>query len=78
MFKKMFPILYRKLSKADPWEQSKISAWQLHEYGGTDLLQLGKVRVPIIDTPSKVLIRVKATSLNPIDLLMMGKIRKLL
>jgi NADPH:quinone reductase-like Zn-dependent oxidoreductase len=56
---------------------SKMLAWQIHSYGGLEELQLSKTaRIPQIKGPNDVLIQVYASSINPIDLSMMGK-RKL-
>jgi len=53
---------------------SKMLAWQLHCYGGLEELQLSETaRIPQIKSPNDVLIEVCASSINPIDLAMMGK-----
>jgi hypothetical protein len=53
---------------------SKMLAWQIHCYGGLEELQLSKTaRIPQIKDPNDVLIQVSASSINPIDLAMMGK-----
>jgi len=53
---------------------SKMLAWQVHCYGGLEELQLSKTaRIPQIKGPNDVLIQVYASSVNPIDLAMMGK-----
>jgi len=53
---------------------SKMLAWQIHCYGGLEELQLSKTaRIPQIKGPNDVLIQVCASSINPIDLAMMGK-----
>jgi hypothetical protein len=53
---------------------SKMLAWQIHCYGGLEELQLSKTaRIPQIKGPNDVLIQVSASSINPIDLAMMGK-----
>ncbi|CAH1116802.1 unnamed protein product [Phaedon cochleariae] len=53
-------------------DQLKIKSWQIHEYGGIDMLQLGSARRPIVNNPRGVLVRVTAASVNPIDVLMIG------
>lgn len=75
MLKRAFPILCRKLSQNVPVakELPKMKSWQIHEYGDLEILQLGNARLPVIGSPSKVLVKVKAASLNPIDLYMIGK-----
>ena len=53
---------------------SKMLAWQIHCYGGLEELQLSKTaRIPQIKGPNDILIQVCASSINPIDLAMMGK-----
>lgn len=53
---------------------SKMPAWQIHSYGGLEELQLSETaRIPQIKDPDDVLIQVCASSINPIDLAMMGK-----
>lgn len=52
----------------------KMMAWQVHSYGGLEELQLSKTaRIPQIKGPNDVLIQVYASSVNPVDLAMMGK-----
>jgi NADPH:quinone reductase-like Zn-dependent oxidoreductase len=66
----------RKLStnkvKIKLQENSKANAWQVHSYGGIDELQYGPIRIPQIRCSDEVLINVEATSVNPIDLFMLG------
>lgn len=52
----------------------KVQAWQIHAYGGIDELKLSDTRTPPLLKPSDVLIRVDASSVNPIDVAMIGKI----
>lgn len=53
---------------------SKMLAWQIHGYGDLEELKLSKtVRIPLMKGPDDVLIQIAATSINPIDLAMMGK-----
>lgn len=55
-------------------ENHKMAAWQIHSYGGLEELQLSKsVRKPYLLNPNDVLIKVAASSVNPIDIAMMGK-----
>jgi len=52
---------------------SKMLAWQIHCYGGLEEVQLSKTaRLPQIKGPNDVLIQVYSSSINPIDLAMMG------
>jgi hypothetical protein len=53
---------------------SKMLAWQIHSYGGLEELKLSEsVRIPHIKGPNDVLIEISASSVNPIDVAMMGK-----
>jgi len=53
---------------------STMSAWQLHEYGSVNQLKLSSsVPMPVICRPHDVLVRVHAASVNPVDVLMVGK-----
>jgi hypothetical protein len=57
---------------------SKMLAWQIHGYGGLEELKWSKTaRIPHIKGPDDVLIQIAASSINPIDLAMMGKKRYL-
>lgn len=47
-------------------------SWLIHSYGDINELQLESKRLPIIYNPEEVLVQVKAASLNPIDLFMLG------
>lgn len=52
----------------------KMRAWQIHSYGDLSELQFSSgARKPLIAGSDEVLVEVKATSLNPIDKLMIGK-----
>ncbi|KAF5283343.1 hypothetical protein FQR65_LT13892 [Abscondita terminalis] len=51
---------------------NKMRAWQIHSYGDLTELQFTNARIPCIEDPKDVLISVKAASLNPIDLVMIG------
>ena len=53
---------------------STMSAWQLHKYGSINQLKLSNsVSLPIISRPHDVLVRVQAASVNPVDVMMVGK-----
>lgn len=49
----------------------KMKSWHIHSYG--DALQLGDTRIPLIENPDDVLVKVDAASVNPIDAVMLGK-----
>ncbi|XP_015603922.1 reticulon-4-interacting protein 1, mitochondrial isoform X2 [Cephus cinctus] len=51
--------------------EDKMQAWQIHSYGNLDELKLSTVRMPVITKPTEVLIKVEASSVNPIDVAMM-------
>jgi hypothetical protein len=56
------------------WNATKMLAWQIHGYGGLEELKLSTTaRIPHINDPDDVLVQIAATSINPIDLAMMGK-----
>jgi len=48
----------------------KMQAWQIHSYNGLSDLKLSNVRIPVIRQPTDVLVKVEATSVNPIDVAM--------
>nr|XP_054762228.1 reticulon-4-interacting protein 1, mitochondrial-like [Lytechinus pictus] len=51
---------------------TKMLAWQIDDYGGIDRFKLVEKPVPIITKPDQVLIKVHASSINPIDIRMRG------
>lgn len=52
----------------------KMSAWQIHDYGEIQELQYSNnVKMPQIHQANECLIKVLATSVNPIDVLMLSK-----
>lgn len=53
---------------------SKMIAWQVHSYSTIDDLVLtSNARSPVMVRPKEVLVRIKASSVNPLDILMTGK-----
>ncbi|XP_043264004.1 reticulon-4-interacting protein 1 homolog, mitochondrial [Colletes gigas] len=50
--------------------EDKMQAWQIHSYGGLEELKLSNIRIPVIGRPTDVLIKVQASSVNPIDIAM--------
>lgn len=50
----------------------RMLAWQIHSYGGVEELLSDSVRIPSLTDPESVLIKVSASSVNPIDVAMMG------
>ncbi|XP_029052878.1 reticulon-4-interacting protein 1 homolog, mitochondrial-like [Osmia bicornis bicornis] len=50
--------------------QEKMQAWQIHSYDGLEELKLSNVRIPVIARPTDVLVKVEASSVNPIDIAM--------
>lgn len=51
-----------------------MSGWQIHEYGDVDILQFNNnIKMPMVKSPNEVLVKVSATSVNPIDVAMMSK-----
>lgn len=51
-----------------------MQAWQIHSYNGPDELRLASVRMPVIRSPTDVLVKVEAASVNPIDIAMTSTI----
>lgn len=52
----------------------RMRAWRAHAYGPAAAeLRLERARVPPLRAPDHVLVRVRAASLNPIDLAMLGQ-----
>lgn len=48
----------------------KMKAWQIHSYG--EPLQLTEARIPFISNPDDVLVQIDASSVNPIDRIILG------
>ncbi|XP_014288761.1 reticulon-4-interacting protein 1 homolog, mitochondrial [Halyomorpha halys] len=47
-------------------------AWQFQSFGGLDQLKLNNVILPQVKKPNDVLVKVHATSVNPLDVAMIG------
>lgn len=61
------------LAASATWS-SKMIAWQAHSYGAVDDLVLtSNARSPVIEGSRDVVVRVKASSVNPLDVLMAGE-----
>lgn len=66
---------FRSLSIAQLKEEpDKIKAWQVHSFG--EDLQYCSARTPVITKPSEILVKVEASSVNPIDILMKGIVKQ--
>jgi hypothetical protein len=53
----------------------KMLAWQISSYGDIKELELSNnAKIPFLSKPNDVLVKVSATSVNPIDVLMLGKV----
>lgn len=51
----------------------KMIAWQLHSYGNLDdLLLTSNARSPVLAGAKDVIVRVRASSVNPLDVMMTG------
>lgn len=51
----------------------RMGSWQINSYGELDELQyLNVMKIPIIKNPNDILIKVDASSVNPIDVAMIG------
>lgn len=54
-------------------QSGKMRGWQIHEYGGVEILQCSNnIKIPIITSPNEVCVEVHTASVNPIDVAMMG------
>lgn len=54
--------------------QSCMSAWFVDQYGTNEVLRYSEeIPMPTVRSPTEVLIKVHATSLNPLDVAMRGK-----
>lgn len=50
-----------------------MSGWEIREYGGINSLRFSdSIQLPVIKTPTDVLVEVYTTAVNPIDQLMTG------
>lgn len=51
-----------------------MSAWGVHDYGTPEkLTTIDNMRVPTLQNPEDVLVKVHATSVNPIDVALIGE-----
>ncbi|XP_034943991.1 reticulon-4-interacting protein 1, mitochondrial [Chelonus insularis] len=62
-------LLHATCSKKSNVE-GRMLAWQIHDYGNLSQLKQSSVRIPVLKKPTEVLIKVKAASVNPIDIAM--------
>lgn len=54
-------------------QSGKMRGWQIHEYGGVEILQCSNnIKIPTITSPNEVCVEVHTASVNPIDVAMMG------
>lgn len=55
-------------------ETNRMSAWEIHSYGNVEELRLSNAaRIPNRTNATQLLVRVLASSVNPIDILMLGE-----
>lgn len=55
-------------------QSGKMRGWQIHEYGGVEILQCSNnIKIPTITSPNEVCVEVHTASVNPIDVAMMGR-----
>ena len=76
-FKRVLYIASKPFSSISTMEKqavNKMKAWQIHSYGDLSELQLSVARMPEIQKPTDVLVRVEAASLNPIDKMIIGNL----
>ncbi|XP_029352766.1 reticulon-4-interacting protein 1 homolog, mitochondrial-like isoform X2 [Echeneis naucrates] len=63
----------RNVCSSPSMRQSCMSAWAIGQYGTNEVLRYSEeIPVPTVSSPSDVMIKVHATSLNPLDVLMRG------
>lgn len=63
-----------KTENNDRSKGRKMAGWQIHSYGDLSELQYSeKLRVPVIRKPTEILIKINSSSVNPIDVAMVGK-----
>ena len=54
-------------------DSSQMHAWEFNAYGGTDKLVLtDRAKIPVISSPTDILVKIHASSVNPIDVKMLG------
>jgi len=54
--------------------RSHMSGFSIHSYGEDELQFSKNIRKPQIKNPTEILVKVTSSSVNPIDLAMMGKL----
>ncbi|GBP15825.1 Reticulon-4-interacting protein 1 homolog, mitochondrial [Eumeta japonica] len=59
-------------NRAKVTARDKMYAWQIHSYGELSELRLDEARVPSLRGPDEILVRVHASSINPLDIAMIG------
>lgn len=51
-----------------------MSAWLIDQYGSNEVLKFSEeTPAPTVSSPNEVMVKVHATSLNPLDIAMRGK-----
>lgn len=57
----------------------RMGGWQIHSYAGIQELQFShNLKKPFIRKPSELLVKIQASSVNPIDLAMMSEFLRFL
>ncbi|XP_046393089.1 reticulon-4-interacting protein 1 homolog, mitochondrial [Ischnura elegans] len=71
---KHLKVWVRKISDSSGnGTRDRMRAWQIHSYGGLDVLCMtDSARVPAVKHPEDVLVEISASSVNPMDVAMMG------
>ena len=54
-----------------------MKAWHIHSYGGLNNLEFSHIRSPFLNNPDEILVEVHASSVNPIDIAIIGRHLKL-
>lgn len=69
---KLYKVISRCVSSHCTYRQT-VKSWQINKYGNTGELKLNVAeKIPPLIRPNDVLIKVHASSVNPIDVLMLG------
>uniref|UniRef100_A0A665UYQ7 NAD(P)H oxidoreductase RTN4IP1, mitochondrial n=1 Tax=Echeneis naucrates TaxID=173247 RepID=A0A665UYQ7_ECHNA len=69
----LLKLAERNVCSSPSMRQSCMSAWAIGQYGTNEVLRYSEeIPVPTVSSPSDVMIKVHATSLNPLDVLMRG------
>lgn len=71
----VWSVCLRRGVCSSPWRlQGCMSAWVIDQYGSNEVLKFSEeIPSPTVSSPNEVMVKVHATSLNPLDIAMRGK-----